>query len=107
MHVDFYCEEMRLGFELQGPHHYLALMGVNNLTKQQIRDQKKEQIFLDNKAVLIKIKYNELTIDNVSRNLLENGMSHNKKYSEMVEVLSKRYTEKYAKKKFHEIKGDC
>lgn len=76
LELDFYCEELKLGVEFQGPTHSLPVFGQQELDSQIIRDRHKRELCEKNSVNLIAIDYKELFPIVFSRKLSKLGILH-------------------------------
>ena len=80
LELDFYCKELELGLEFQGPTHFLPTYGKKELLNQVRRDARKRELCRKHGVTLVAIPYNEMFHTTLSKKLAVFNIQH--KYTE-------------------------
>jgi len=76
MHLDVFSKQLNLAAEFQGPSHFLPIFGIKELKKQKENDLRKVLLCDEHGIKLIRIKYNKLSVEHVSKELNKFGVTH-------------------------------
>lgn len=89
LELDYYCDDLKLGIEFQGPTHFKPIFGKAELTQQRKRDERKRRLCKENGVSLIEVPYDDFTPKTLSSQFFTLNIDH--AYSEKCLDLCSKY----------------
>jgi len=76
LELDYYCDNLKLGIEFQGPTHFKPVFGKDELIRQYERDGHKRRLCKENKVTLIEVNYDDFTPKTLSSQISALNIDH-------------------------------